>query len=116
MCIFLYIVNIHLKLDPGEGKGNIITNDEIETGTREEFQSKHGGTVEDLARGEEHEKNMDERTDDRSGIADSSKKWPRPEGSLYVEIPYTISDSFGGTERATIGSAIEQFHAKTCIR
>ena len=68
---------------------------------------------------EEHEKppkTLDEGTDDRAGTTLEFQKWPRAEGSLYVEIPYTISSSFSSEERAAIASGMEQFHAKTCIR
>ena len=113
------MVNIYSKLDPGEGQGNEITVEEIKKGTDKEFQSEHGGTEKDLKNAEEKENDhdLDKRAEDRSGTTDLSKKWPRAnEDSLYVEIPYTISSSFSTDDRATIGSAIEQFHAKTCIR
>ena len=113
------MVNIYSKLDPGEGNGNAITKDEIQTGTSTAFQAEHGGTEKDLKFGEENEKghDLDKTTNDRSGTTDLSKKWPRAEeDSLYVEIPYTISSSFSTDDRATIAAAIEQFHAKTCIR
>ena len=117
--IILYIVNNYSKLDPGEGQGPAITTEEIINGTRPEFQSERGGNEENLKFADENENDhdLDERTDDRSGTTDSSKKWPRKEeDSLYVEIPYIISTSFSSDDRAAIGAGIEQFHAKTCIR
>ena len=80
---------------------------------------KLGGSEKELKYAEEHEKPpkaLDEGTDDRAGTTLEFQIWPRAEGSLYVEIPYTISSSFSSEERAAIASGMEQFHAKTCIR
>ena len=80
---------------------------------------KLGGSEKELKYADENErppKALDEGTDDRAGTTLEFQIWPRAEGSLYVEIPYTISSSFSRLERAAIASGMTQFHAKTCIR
>ncbi|XP_040914143.1 high choriolytic enzyme 1-like isoform X2 [Toxotes jaculatrix] len=42
-------------------------------------------------------------------------KWKKSYNGL-VEVPYTISDYFYDSERASIEKAMEAFHQKTCIR
>ena len=109
---------MYSKLDPGEGKGNPIKNEDFKRGA--ENLDKLGGSEKEMKYAEEHEKPpkaVDESTDDRAGTTIELMKWPRAkEDSLYVEIPYTISSSFSSEERAAIASGMEQFHAKTCIR
>ena len=69
------MINIYLKLDPGEGKGNPITNDDFKRGA--ENLDKLGGSEKEMKYAEEHEtppEALDEGTHDRAGSTVSSDK------------------------------------------
>ena len=111
----LGIIYISLYLDEGKDLGRPLDETDFNNAANLN-ETESGGDEETLTYAEEHENgyDLDENESSRSATSDPKRKWPKIQD--WVEIPYTISNTFNADERAVIASGMTEFQAKTCIK
>ena len=57
---------------------------------------------------------MADESEDRSATTITQRKWKKYEGKVII--PYTITNSYNGKEKANIARAITEYRKNTCLR